>query len=344
MMELVRLGMTGLMVSRIGLGGIPMQRLGEAEAIALVRRCLDLGINFIDTANSYTTSEGFIGKAVTGRPRNELVLATKSTSRTTQGLKRHLALSLERLGVEKIDLYQFHAVDDFDTLRGVIGGGDAMAVVREARDEGKIGHIGITSHSPEVAKEAAASGCFETLMFPFNLVSPEAAAEIIPLCRQHDVGFIAMKPMGGGALENASIAMKFLLQFPVVVPVVGMEQLSHAEELARIAAADLGLTADEKREIERTAAEIETTYCRQCDYCQPCLESIPIAHVLLFQRYLRCFPPNLVFQGWVAQAMEKAEDCTECGECEGRCPFRLPIREMFKENIALFRRLKDSAS
>jgi predicted aldo/keto reductase-like oxidoreductase len=341
--EKVRLGKTGLTVSRLGFGGIPIQRLGEAEAVPLVKRCLELGINFYDTANAYTTSEGFIGKAIAGR-REGLVLATKSTSRNPEKVMKHLQLSLERLGVDTIDLYQLHGVDDLETYHSMVAPGSMLATLQKARSQGKIGHIGITSHSLDIAKLAARSGYFETVQFPFNFVAREAADELIPLCHQNDVGFIAMKPLGGGMLESASLAMKFLMQFPNVHPIVGVDAIDQIEELIQIVDGDLSITPSEQRQMEQIAKELGTRYCRHCYYCQPCPQNILICEVMIFPTYLKRSVLGFYLSGWVADNMEKAQTCTECGECEERCPFKLPIREMLRDNVALFRKLKASLS
>ncbi len=179
-MEKIRLGKTDMMVTRLGFGGIPIQRLAEDEAITIVRRCLDLGITFLDTAHAYTTSETRIGKAIAGRSEG-LVLSTKSPARNRKEIAEHLQQSLKQLAVQSIDLFQFHSVSDFETLDAVLDPNGPMAVLEEARSAGKIKHIGITSHQIDVAKRAVTSGRFETIMFPLNFVTPEGADELLPL-------------------------------------------------------------------------------------------------------------------------------------------------------------------
>ena len=329
-MHKVRLGRTEMMVSRLGFGGIPIQRVSEDEAVAVVRRCLELGINFIDTANAYTTSEEHIGKAISGR-REGLILATKSQSRSRNGVERHLKLSLQNLGVESIDLYQFHGVNDFKDLDRVLDPNGPLVLLEEARSAGQIKHIGITSHQIDVAKEAVKSGRFETIMFPFNFVTCEPAEELLPLAREHDVGFIAMKPMAGGMLDNVTLAFKYLLQFPDVVPVVGIEKIHEIEEIVRVLDGAWPMTEAEQHEIQRLREELGTRFCRRCDYCQPCTEEIPISTVMVSQSFARRMPPERIFTGWIAEALEKAASCTECGECEERCPYHLPIREVIAD-------------
>ncbi len=338
-MEKARLGRTGLMVSRLGFGGIPIQRLNEAEAVTLLHRCLDLGINFLDTATAYTTSEGFIGKAIKGR-REGLVLATKSTARDPDRLRKHMERSLQSLGTDVIDVYQLHAVDDMESYNIVTAPGGLLDTLNEAREEGKLRYTGLTSHVLEVALKAARSGMFDTVQFPYNFVAREADAGLLPACLDNDIGFIAMKPMGGGFLEDASLAMKFLLQSPYVHPIVGVYTMEQVEELARIVAGDWGLAPEEEQRMKQIAAETDNKYCRHCYYCQPCPQEILICEVMAFPLYLKRSVPSFYMTGWVADNMEKAGACTECAECEPRCPFNLPIREMMRDNAALYQRLK----
>jgi len=336
-LEKVRLGKTDILVSRLGFGGIPIQRLNEDEAVAVVKKCLDLGITFLDTANAYTTSEERIGKAVAGR-REGLVIATKSLSRKREGVEKHLKLSLERLKVEYIDLYQFHGISDFNSLDMVLDPSGPIDVVEKARDMGLVKHIGITSHQMDVAKKAVASGRFETIMFPLNFVTSEAADELLPLCREHDVGFIAMKPLAGGMIFNAKIAFKYLLQFPDIVTIPGIEKVSEIEEIVQVSEGPQKMTAAELEEMQKLKQELGTRFCHRCDYCQPCQESIAISTVMMYPSLARRLPPEHLFSGFWGQIVEKAAGCTQCGECEERCPYHLPIRDMLAEFVEQYRK------
>lgn len=338
-MDTLRLGRTEMMVSKLGFGGIPIQRLSEDEAVAVVRRCLELGVTFLDTANAYTTSEARIGKAIKGR-REEVIIATKSASRSPEGVAGHLKMSLERLGVDYIDLYQFHGVSDFKSLETVLDPKGPLAVLRKAKKAGVIRHIGITSHQIDVAKEAARSDRFATLMFPFNFITCEPADELLPLCRKHDVGFIAMKPLAGGALDCVTIAFKYLFQFPDVLPIPGIEKASEIEEIARILERPREMSEAERCETQRLREELGTRFCRRCDYCQPCPQEIPIATIMVVNTVLKRMPLERLLTGMFADAVEKGADCSECGECEQRCPYHLPIREMIAEQVRRFRAAK----
>ena len=331
-METIRLGRTNKLVSKLGFGGIPIQRVSEDEAIAIVRRCLELGISFIDTANAYTNSEERIGKAISGQ-REGVILATKSTARTREKAERHLKLSLERLRVESIDLYQFHDVSDFKTLDMVLDPRGPMSIVQEAKRAGVVKHIGITSHSMDVAREAVKSDHFETIMFPLNFITCEAANELVPLAREHDVGFIAMKPLAGGMLDNVTIAFKYLFQFPDMVIIPGIQRIHEIEEIANVLKGPWHMTETEHSEMQRLREELGTRFCRLCDYCQPCPEEIPISVVMTLISFAKRMPLEFLFTGILADSVEKAVNCTGCGDCEERCPYHLPIRDMMAEQI-----------
>lgn len=335
-MREIRLGRTELVVSAVGFGGIPIQRLPEQEAIKVVRDCLELGVTFLDTANGYTTSEERIGKAISGR-REGLVLATKTQARDASGVAQHLALSLQRLAIETIDLYQFHCVSSEEDYEKVIAPGGPLDVVKDAVASGKIKHIGLTSHSMEIALMAVRSGHFETIMFPFNFITNEAAKDLIPLSMKEDVGYIAMKPLAGGALDNATLAFKYLRQFPDVLPIPGIERAGEMEEIVGIMEGQAGISPDEETAIEHLRTELGNRFCRRCGYCQPCPEGVPIQTLMIIDSILKRMPPAKVFSDLV-QEVESTEACIECGECEDKCPYGLPIRAMIKEHADLFHR------
>jgi len=330
-METIRLGKTEMRVSKLGFGGIPIQRVSEDDAMAVVRRCLELGINFIDTANAYTTSEERIGKAISGH-RPSVFLATKSHARTPDEISQNLKLSLKRLGVDYIDLYQFHGVSDFKSLDLVLDPNGPMTVVEKAKRAGVIKHIGISSHQIDVAKKAVKSDRFETIMFPFSFICSEAADELLSLAREHDVGFIAMKPLEGGMVDNVTIAFKYLFQFPDVLPIPGIEKIPEIEEIVKVLEGSWQMTEVEQQEMKRLKEEIGPGFCHRCDYCQPCVQEIPISMVMGVRSFFKRSPPERFFE-MVDLAMVKAATCTECGDCETRCPYNLPIREMIAEEI-----------
>jgi predicted aldo/keto reductase-like oxidoreductase len=333
------LGKTGLEVSGIGFGGIPIQRLTEDEAVRVVRRCLDLGVTFIDTANAYTTSEERIGKALAGSSvqREQVVIATKTGARDGATAREHLELSLNHLQTDYIDVWQFHGVSTFEAYEQILGPGGAMEVAQEALQAGKVRHIGVTSHSMDVALQMVPSGHFETVQFPFNFVTREPADELLPLAREHNLGFIAMKPFAGGMLDDANLAIKWLLQFDSVVPDPGIQTFAEIEEIVDIVSGPWELTPEEQQEMERVRAEVGTRFCRRCGYCEPCPEGVHISLIMNVRSFWKRFPAERFSTGWIASSMETAQNCIECGECEEKCPYLLPIREMIVENATFYK-------
>ncbi len=334
-MKTVRLGKTGLQVSCIGFGGIPIQRLTEDEAVRVVQSALDLGVTWIDTANGYTTSEERIGKAIAGR-RERVVIATKTGARDKARAMEHLELSLQRLQTDYIDLWQFHGVSTFEALDQVLGPGGAMEAAQEALRAGKVRHIGMTSHSMDVALKAVPTERFETMQFPFNFVTAEPAQELIPLCRKHDLGFIAMKPFAGGLLDKANLSIKYLLQFEGVVPDPGIEKVSEIREIVDIVNGPWEMTEVERTELEQIRAEVGTRFCRRCQYCLPCPQDVQIPSVLNTRSFWKRFPRDRFLGSGIAGMVDSARNCIECGECEEKCPYHLPIIEMLQENVAFY--------
>jgi len=335
-MKTMRLGKTGLEVSRVGMGGIPIQRPTEAEAIKAIRRALDLGVNFIDTARGYRTSEERIGKAIAGR-REWVIVATKGSGDKV-AVQESIEESLKRLNTDYIDIWQFHNIASFEELEKVLGLGGGLEGAKEALKTGKIRHIGFSSHNLDVARRAIISGHFETIQFPFNFVSNEAADDLVSLAREHDVGFIGMKPFAGGNIRDAPLAIKYVLQHDNVVPDPGIEKVEEIEEIVEVVNGSWELASDDLHKIEEIRAELGTRFCRQCLYCMPCPQGVNIWMLMITQGMYRLWPPQVFFEG-MEKIVESGRECVQCGECEEKCPYGLPIREMIVENIAFYERV-----
>lgn len=329
-MEYRKLGKTDLMVSVIGLGGIPLQRVSETEAAQVISRCLDLGINFIDTARAYTDSEEKIGKGLKGKPRDKVVLASKSLARTGEAMAKDIETSLKNLQTEYIDLYQCHNVR-FDEDEAVLfGPGGAMEALLAAQKSGKIRHIGLTCHQMDRAVRLLEQHeIFDTIQVPYNFNENTAEQKLLPLARQRDLGVIVMKPLGGGALP-AQYAMRYFIDKPVSVVIPGMDCVAQVEENIRSMQQSQALTEEEAAEIEHFRQELGKNYCRRCDYCRPCPQGIDISGMFIIHGYYKRY--NL--QNWAiaryAATPVKPDACIECGQCESRCPYDLPIRQMLK--------------
>ena len=329
-MRKVRLGKTGLMVSRVGMGGIPIQRPPFDEAVKIINRALDLEVNFIDTALGYGDSEERIGKAITDR-RDEVILATKG------GRLKHIERSLKRLNTDYIDLWQFHNIASLEELKQVLGSGGGMEGAKEALRAGKIGHIGFSSHNLEVAKKAVTSGQFETVQFPLNFIAREAADELVGLARDNDVGFIGMKPFAGGNITDARLAIGYVLQHENVVPDPGIERVEEIEEIVGLVDEGIELTDDDWARMDAARDELGSRFCRQCMYCMPCLNGVEIWLLMYMENLFRLWPRERVIQVFGDDA-ETALNCIQCGECEKKCPYNLPIRELIQENYAFYKR------
>lgn len=328
------LGRTELLVKTLGFGGIPIQRVSEEEAIAVVRRCYELGLNYYDTARNYSNSEQRIGKALED-VRENVIYATKSHQKTANGIRKELAISLKNLRTDYIDIYQLHNVTTEEQWKQVREPGGAVEAVNEAKESGKIRHISVTSHNPDLAIKLVKSNLFSTLMIPYNYLALKPQEKLLPLCNKLNVGTIIMKPFGGGAFSNANTALKFVYNNPnvdIVIP--GVPVISELEENYRVWLSDLTISEEEKELIEKDRVELGKNYCRGCGYCQPCPQEISISFIL------RAEKQTLRRMGWsegrvnsLKNAFAKAKTCIKCGECESRCPYELPIMELIPESV-----------
>ena len=338
-MERIKFGKTGLMVSKIAFGGIPIQRLGREEAASVVRGVIKLGVNFLDTANGYTDSEEKIGAAIKGVPRDELVIATKSGARDKKTFLANLDLSLKRLGTDYIDLYQHHGVSTGEHYESLFVEGGVYEGMMEGVRAGKVRFPAVSSHSVPLSIRIMKEGKFAAVQLPFNYVDDEAAKEAVPLAKELGVGFIAMKPFGGGLLTDAKMAVMYLSQFDHIVPDPGIEKLSEMEEIVRIMESGEKLTDSYAAEIRKAKEELGRKWCHRCDYCQPCPQKIGISTVLTVESFFKRMPYERVAA--IAESrIEAARGCAGCRECVSKCPYNLDIPELLKEKINAWDRYK----
>jgi predicted aldo/keto reductase-like oxidoreductase len=328
------LGKTGIEVSEVGFGGIPIIRLSLEEAIRVLRRAFDRGINLYDTANMYYDSEEKIGLAFEGL-RHQVVLATKTIKRDSQGAEAHIEQSLRSLRTDYLDLFQFHQVSqepDYQTLTGPKG---AFEAVLRAREAGKIRHIGVSSHSLEMSLKLIQTGLFSTIQFPFNFLEDGAREELHPLARRLGVGVLAMKPFAGGMLENGELCFKFLRQWPDVIPLAGFDAVEGVDQIADLYEADNVVSPEELAAMERYRTEIGQRFCRRCEYCQPCPQGVMVNAAMIYPVIAHRMSPAKA-ANFSTKAMESVRNCVECGECVERCPYDLPIPEMIREHLAMY--------
>lgn len=333
-MEYTILGKTGLKISKIGFGGIPIQRIKAEEARPLFEALVECGINYLDTARAYTVSEEYIGAAMEGL-RDRFVVATKSGSKTREDMARDIETSLKNLRTDYIDLYQVHN-PSMEALDTIIGEGGALEALLEAKAAGKIGHLGLTCHSAQVFERALDLPWVETIMFPYNIVETQGE-ELIHRCREKNIGFVDMKPLAGGAIEDGNLALRFVLNNPdVTVVIPGMYSVDEIRKNAAVAGDKSPLTAEEKEKMDEVRKQLGSNFCRRCNYCAPCTVGIQIPSVFLFAGYLERYG----LADWARQRYAtldvKASACIGCGACETRCPYELPIRQMLKKSAEEF--------
>ena len=333
-MEYRVLGKTGLKVSTMGLGGIPIQRIDAAGTRVLIEALAANGINYIDTARGYSVSEEYLGYALAGL-RDKFILATKSMSRTKEDMAKDIDISLNNLQTDYIDLYQVHN-PSLAQLEQVIGEGGALEALLEAKAAGKIGHIGLTAHSTAVFERALELDCVETIMFPYNIVETQGE-ELINRCAEKNVGFIVMKPLAGGAIDDAALALRFIGANPnisVIIP--GMADIAELDQNLAAANDTTPLSESEIAKIDNIRNELGTQFCRRCGYCAPCSVGIAIPNMFLFEGYLKRYGLADWAKGRYMVQAKTASDCIGCGECETRCPYHLPIRDMLKRTAQAF--------
>ena len=322
------LGNTNMKIKRVGFGGIPIQRIAQDDTNKVIDELVKQGINFIDTARGYTVSEEYIGNALAGR-REKFYIATKSMSRNYEDMKKDIEISLKNLKTDYIDLYQIHnlKIEEYDTI---FDDNKAYKALLEAQKEGKIKYIGITSHSLETIKKAVEDEKFATIQFPYNIVENQAD-EVFKEANKKGIGTITMKPLAGGAIDDGALAIKYILSKEYIdVSIPGMNTIEQVKENVSVIN-NVTLTDKDNQKIEKIRKELSGKFCRRCEYCLPCPNNVNIPQNFLLEGYYTRY--NLkewALERYNALGESQASKCIECGICEERCPYNLPIREMLK--------------
>jgi predicted aldo/keto reductase-like oxidoreductase len=331
LLEKRQLGRTGIRVSLLGFGGIPIMRVTPDEATATIGEAVRRGVDFFDTARGYGDSERKIGMALESIGAT-VVVASKSPKRDKAGMLEDFDISLKDLRLDTIDLYQIHCVNREQDFVELMSEDGAYRALEELRDAGRVRYIGLTSHNLDILKSGVLSGKFDTVQVLYNFIEHEASQEVIPSAVEADVGIIAMKPLAGGCIKHYDIALRYVLAAPDVVSIPGM---ATPDEVIRNveAASDLRrLTAAEMKTVDEVRAELAGYYCRRCDYCQPCPQDIPISFALHIPSIRKRVGDVMMKRDIYRRMFEKIRQCEECGHCEERCPFELPVRDLIKES------------
>lgn len=329
-MDRVVLGKTGIEVNKNGFGALPIQRVTKKEAVYLLQKAFYNGIDYFDTARAYSDSEEKLGAAFE-YTRERIVISTKTQAQTGRKMRDDLEESLRMLGTDYIDIYQFHN-PSFCPRPG--DGTGLYEAALQAKEEGKIRHIGITNHRLTVAKEAIESGLYETMQFPFSYIAAEQDIEIVKMCRRESMGFIAMKGLAGGLINDSASAYAFMNQpqFSHVAPIWGIQRESELDEFLAYQACAPELTEDVLRRIKNDKKGLTGDFCRGCGYCMPCPAGIEINNCARMSLMLRRAPSAAWLTEEWREKMKKTEDCLHCGQCMEKCPYGLNTPELLKKN------------
>ena len=329
-MKKVTLGRTGIVSPQNAFGALPIQRVSDDYAVMLLRRAFDAGFTFFDTARAYTDSERKVGIAFNGI-RDKVTIATKTAAKNGEGLMRDLDMSLKTLCTDYIDIYQLHN-PAFCPKPG--DGSGLYEALLEARAAGKIRHIGITAHRPDVAREAVLSGLYETLQFPFCYLATDTDTDIVRLCAENNVGFIAMKGLSGGLITDSAAAYAFIAQFDNVLPIWGVQRENELDEFISYMENTPEMTEELSAVIERDRRELIGNFCRACGYCMPCPVGIEINNCARMSQLIRRSPSAQHLTPEAQAKMMKIEECIGCGSCKAKCPYGLDTPELLRLNLA----------
>ncbi|MDL2220388.1 aldo/keto reductase [Eubacteriales bacterium OttesenSCG-928-N14] len=333
-MEKTTLGKTGLQVTRTAFGCLPIQRISEEDAVNLLKQAYDGGINFYDTARAYTDSEHKLGLMAQQVGRENIIIATKGKAGTADEMNALLEESLKQLDTDYVDLYQFHNPDYVPRPGDEYGGYDALLAAKQA---GKIRHIGITAHRLDVAIEAIESGLYETLQFPFSYLSGEPDIQLVEQCERANMGFIAMKALSGGLVANVPATFTFIRQYPVVVPIYGIQRAWELEEFLALDANPPQMDEAMQQCIEQERKEFSGNFCRGCGYCLPCPAKIEIPMAARIQFFLTRAPYKAYISKDYQKKMQSINRCAHCNACSRRCPYGLDTPKLLAQQYKFYK-------
>lgn len=331
----VTLGTTGIVTGKNAFGALPVQRIGQADAVRLLRRAYAGGVTFFDTARAYTDSEVKLGEAFAGM-REKVCIASKTHAKDAAAFWEHLETTLHNLRTDYLDLYQFHNPAFCPRPGDGTGLYEAML---EAKAQGKVRHIGITNHRPKVANEAVDSGLYETLQFPFCYLASNEDIALVKKCKEKGMGFIAMKGLSGGLITNSAAAYAFQAQFDHVLPIWGIQRESELDEFLSYVENPPELTDELAAVIEKDRAELVGDFCRSCGYCMPCPQGIEILNCARMSQLIRRSPSAPYLTEEFQAKMLKIETCLHCGKCAAKCPYHLDTPALLAKNLEDYKKI-----
>jgi predicted aldo/keto reductase-like oxidoreductase len=336
-MKNITLGKTGITAPQNGFGALPIQRVSLDEAVKILRKAYEGGMTYFDTARAYTDSEVKLGKAFgESGIRDKIFIATKTAAKTPEDFWKDLDTSLNNLQTDHIDLYQFHMVGQ--CYRPGDGTGMYECMLK-AKEQGKIIHIGVTAHKLMVARELIESDLYETLQFPLSYLSSDKELELVSLCKEHNMGYIAMKGLAGGLINRSDAAMAFMNEFDNVMPIWGIQREKELDEWLSYMDNTPEMTPEISSFIEKEKAELAGDFCRGCGYCMPCPMGIKINNCARMSLMIRRAPSKSWLSEEWQQEMAKIDTCINCRACTAKCPYELSTPELLKKNYEDYKKV-----
>ena len=327
-MKQITLGSTGIQTPQNAFGALPIQRVSTEEAVKILHRAYEGGMTFFDTARAYSDSEEKMGEAF-GHMRNKIYIATKTAATTPDEFWRQLETSLYLLRTDYLDLYQFHCVNQCYRPEDGTGMYECML---KAKEQGMIRHIGVTAHKIGIAEECVASGLYETMQFPFSYLASEKDQELVHLCAEKNVGFVAMKALSGGLITNSAAAYAALAEYENVLPIWGVQRERELDEFLSYQENEPQLTGELRDVIEKDRRELAGSFCRGCGYCLPCPAGIDIPTAARMSLLLRRSPTANLLTPESQEKMKRVENCIHCNHCANHCPYGLDTPSLLAEN------------
>lgn len=334
-MKTITLGRTGIVTPQNAFGALPVQRVGLDGAVEILRAAYEGGMTFFDTARAYSDSEQKVGEALSDVRKN-IFIATKTGAKNVEEMKAHLDLSLKNLKTDYIDIYQFHCAD---RVFAPEDGSGMYELMEDLKRQGVIRHIGITAHKIGIAEDAVKSGLYETLQFPFSYLSSDREIALVNLCKQENVGYIAMKGLAGGLIHNSAAAYAFMTQFDNVLPIWGIQRMSELREWLSYMDNPAVMTDEIRDLINKDKEELNGEFCRGCGYCMPCPQGIIINNCARMSLMLRRAPSQAWLNEYWQEAMEQITKCINCGACKSKCPYELNTPELLKKNYEDYKKV-----
>ena len=328
-MKNITLGKTGITVPQNAFGALPIQRISKEEAVKLMRKAYEGGMRYFDTARAYSDSEEKVGEAFKGM-REKVFIATKTAATTPEGFWKDLETSLEKLQTDYIDVYQFHCVGQCYKPNDGTGMYECML---EAKKQGKIRHIGVTAHKIGIAYECVESGLYETMQFPFSYLSGPQELKLVEMCKEANMGFVCMKGLAGGLINNSKAAMAYMLQFDNTLPIWGIQKETELEEWLSYMQDTPEMDEEIANFIHDEKEELSGDFCRGCGYCMPCPKGITINQCARMSLMLRRAPSQAWLSEYWQKEMAKIETCLHCGACKKKCPYELDTPTLLEKNL-----------